>query len=206
MTRPSRILPGVFLVLLAAAVRVRAAAGGHQSGRRAGGSRSEGQRRGRQEAAGREPWPALGSDRERLLRGLPRQGRSRRGSRSGWPGRAPTPPGRPARTALSLHQRPHFDRAAHASRGNPRRQLERPIEVVRLEQVEAAENLLRVRERPVRRQRPPVVHANGRRAFRRLSCSAPRTPGSCISASYSPWIDCRSSSDIRSYSSIDRPG
>src|SRR5205807_6645448 len=34
---------------------------------------------------------------------LPRRGQSRRGSRSGWPGRGPIPRGRPVRASLPIH-------------------------------------------------------------------------------------------------------
>ena len=47
---------------------------------------------------------------------LPRRGRSRRGSRSGWPGRGPIRRGRPARGALTLDDGPDLDRPAHARR------------------------------------------------------------------------------------------
>ena len=83
----------------------------------------------------------------------PRRARSRRGSRSGWRGRGPTRRGRPARGSLPLHDRPHLDRAAHAGRRDARRELDRGVEVVGLEEQVAAERLLDGDERPVGRQR-----------------------------------------------------
>jgi len=51
----------------------------------------------------------------------------------------------------------------HPSRGDPRRDLERRAEVVRLQQVEASEDLLGVGERAVRGHGLTTLDANGRR-------------------------------------------
>src|SRR2546423_352121 len=91
----------------------------------------------------------------------PRRGRSRRGGRSGLRGRAPTRRGRPARGSLPLHHRPDLHCAAQARRGDARGDLDRPVEVVGLEQVEAAERVLRLRERAVRGQRAAVLDLDG---------------------------------------------
>src|SRR5688572_13959249 len=55
----------------------------------------------------------------------------------------------------SRHYGAYLDLAG-ARRGNPARELDRFVEILRLHQVEAAEELFRLRERPVRRERLPV--------------------------------------------------
>ena len=108
----------------------------------------------------------------------PRRGRSRRGSRSAWRGRGPTRRGRPARrrraTLCPLSAPPPA--APRPRRRAAPRECARPararVEVVGLEQVEAAERFLRLGERPVRRQGLAVLHAHRRRG--RPRPAAPR--------------------------------
>src|SRR3954453_1144806 len=92
---------------------------------------------------------------------LPRRGRSRRGSRSAQRGRGPTRRGRRAREWLVLHDRTDFDRTPEPGRGDLRGELDRGVEIVRLEEKEAAKRLLGVDERSIRGERAAVVHAHG---------------------------------------------
>ena len=64
--------------------------------------------------------PALGGDRERLLRGFLGEVEVAEEADQGSRGRGPTRRGRPARGSLPLHDRAHLDRAAHAGRRDPR--------------------------------------------------------------------------------------
>ena len=52
--------------------------------------------------------------------------------------------------------------------GMPRRRVDRLVEVVRLDQVEAAQGLLRLGERTVGRDRPAVPDLDGGRRGRRM--------------------------------------
>src|SRR4051812_24487223 len=65
-----------------------------------------------------------------------------------------------------------LDRAVHPDCGNARGQLDRGIEVVGLEEVVPAENLLRLGERPVRNQRLPVLTADSGRGLDALQTTA----------------------------------
>ena len=60
---------------------------------------------------------------------------------------------------------------------NARRECDRVVEIVGLEQVQPAEHLLRLGERPVGRQRLAVAHANRRRHVRRLQLVAAEDAG-----------------------------
>src|SRR5581483_8517904 len=102
----------------------------------------------------------------------PRRGRSRRARGSGSRPRARTPPGLPARPGLRLprgdrHHRPHLDGAVLRARA-ARRDLERLVECLDLDQIEAAELLLRLGERAVGDQRLAVADTHGRGRRRRL--------------------------------------
>src|SRR4051794_853128 len=99
---------------------------------------------------------------------LPRRDRCHAGSRRGWRGRAPTPRGTPARAGLALRQRAHLDRAAQPRDRDPRGDLQRLVEILRLEDAEAAHVLLRIDERAVGEQRLPVLDAHRRRGLDRL--------------------------------------
>src|SRR5215212_1501867 len=112
----------------------------------------------------------------------PRRGRSRPGPGSGPPPPAPTRAGtggrRPRRGwlalsgrrllrvlaagALVVHDRPHLDGAGRGTRdlGRP---VDRLVEAVALEEVEAAELLLRLREGTVREHALAVADADGGR-------------------------------------------
>src|ERR687895_2629670 len=92
---------------------------------------------------------------------LLRRDRSRRTGRRASRGRGPTHCGRPRRAArLSLHEWTHLNGATHAGRRNTRGKGGRLVEVVRLEQEEAPDELLRVDERAVAQERLAVLHAD----------------------------------------------
>src|SRR5581483_11012925 len=99
---------------------------------------------------------------------LPRRGRSRRGSRPGWRERGSTPRGRPGRAALPLRQGPHLDRSAHPGGRDPRGDLEHGVEVVGLDQHEAADVLLRIDEGAVGEERLAALDADGGGGLDRL--------------------------------------
>src|SRR6187401_2656719 len=75
-------------------------------------------------------------------------------------------------SALPLDQRPHLDRAAHPRRRHPRGDVERRVEVVGLDEAEAAHVLLCVDERAVGEERLAVLDAHGRRGLDRLQLLA----------------------------------
>src|SRR5918992_2412152 len=109
---------------------------------------------------------------------LLRRDRSRRTGRRASRGRGPTHCGRPRRAArLSLHDRTHLDGAAHAGRRNARGKSRRLVEVVRLEQEEAADVLLGVDERAVAQERLAVLNPYGRRRLRALKLHAIENTG-----------------------------
>ena len=117
--------------------------------------------------------PALGGDRERLLRGLLGEVEVAEEADQGGQHAAPLV------AEDLLDQRRTAPRAAaprpqppEPGGRDPRRELERRVEVVGLEQVEAAEDLLGVRERAVGDQRLAVVDANGRRRLDGLQLRA----------------------------------
>ena len=83
----------------------------------------------------------------------PRRAQSRRGSRSAQRGPVPTGHGRSTRGWLPLRDRTDLDRAAHAGGGDPRRHLDRRVEVVGLDDAVAVERLLGLDERAVGGQR-----------------------------------------------------
>ena len=91
--------------------------------------------------------PALGGDRERLLGGLLGEVEVAEEADQGGEDAAPLV-AEDLLESSALHQRPDLDRAAQAGGRDPRRQLDRGVEVVGLEQVVAAERLLRLGERP----------------------------------------------------------
>src|SRR5439155_22618872 len=101
---------------------------------------------------------------QRRPEGRPRRGRNRRGRRSGSPEHAPTRRGRRARARSVLDHRPDLDRSAAPGRRDLRGELDRFVDRAALDEVEAAEVLLRLRERAVRRERLSVVDADRRRA------------------------------------------
>src|SRR5262249_35034755 len=70
--------------------------------------------------------------------------------------------------ALALHHRPHLDRPAEPRSGKTGCEVEGLVEVVRLDEEEAAEDLLRVGERAIGGERLPVLDADGGRALRRV--------------------------------------
>src|ERR671915_2279886 len=108
---------------------------------------------------------------------LPRD-RSRRTGRRASRGRGPTHCGRPRRAArLSLHEWTHLNGAAHAGRRNTRGKGGRLVEVVRLEQEEAPDVLLRIDERAVAQERLAVLHAYGRGRLRALQLLAAENTG-----------------------------
>jgi hypothetical protein len=86
-----------------------------------------------------------------------------------------------------------LDRAAHARRGDARSQLDRGVEVVRLEEEEAAERLLGLGERTVRDQRLAVLHAHRRRGRRVVELLARGAPGVWLIAPHATQSFCCSS-------------
>src|SRR6266536_2842865 len=78
--------------------------------------------------------------------------------------RAPTRRGRRSRARSVLDHRPYLDRPAVAGRGDLRGELDRLVDVLALDEVEAAQVLLRLRERAVGGKGLAVVDADGRRA------------------------------------------
>src|SRR5918999_4769698 len=109
---------------------------------------------------------------------LPPRDRSRRTGRRASRGRGPTHRGRPRRAArLSLHNWTHLNGAAHAGRRNTRGKGRRGVEVVRLEQVQAPDELLGVDERAVAQERLAVLHADGCRRLRALQLHAVENTG-----------------------------
>src|SRR5215217_1632511 len=108
----------------------------------------------------------------------PPRDRTRRTGRRASRGRGPTHHGRPRRPArLSLHDRAHLNRAAHPGRRNTRGKGRRRIEIVRLEQVDAPDELLGVDERSVAQERLAVLDADGRRRLRALQLHAVENTG-----------------------------
>src|SRR5262245_60309536 len=63
---------------------------------------------------------------------------------------------------LALNDGAHLDRTTHASGGDPGREVDRSVEVVRLVDEVAAQGFLRLDERAVGRQGPAVLHTHGR--------------------------------------------
>ena len=118
--------------------------------------------------------PPLDRGGECLLHRRPRRARRRRARGPGSRGCAPTPPGRaprpcdarsaPPRTTIT---RPDLDRAV-ARRRDPGGPLDRLVERVGVDQVVAAELLLRLGERAVGGECLVVLHADGGRRLRRL--------------------------------------
>src|SRR6202020_708059 len=106
------------------------------------------------------PRPASAAPRPRTpRRRTPRRAQSRRGNRLPRRGRGSTRRGRPAQgwwSGCLAHDRPYFDAAAEPECGDARGHLCRLVEVVRLVEVIAAEDLLGVCERPVGDQRLAV--------------------------------------------------
>lgn len=81
----------------------------------------------------------------------PQQDRSRRRSPPGWPARASTARERHARSngtfqAVDMHQRTDLYHPAEPSRRAASSNLEHRVETLRLEQVEAAKDLLGIRK------------------------------------------------------------
>src|SRR4051794_36990312 len=70
-------------------------------------------------------------------------------------------------SACEHPDRPHLDRAALRG-GDPRGDLGRLVQILRLDQVVAAQLLLHLRERPVRGQRLAITNADARRRRGRL--------------------------------------
>ena len=130
----------------------------------AGGDRQPGARVGRRAV----PWPALGSGRERVLGGL--LGEVEVAEEADQVGEDATPllAEDLLEQRLPLDQRPHLDGAAHPGRRNPRGDVERHVEVVGLDEEEAAHVLLRVDERAVGEERLTVLDAHGRGGVDRL--------------------------------------
>src|SRR5207237_9512486 len=90
----------------------------------------------------------------------PRRGRSRRGGESGSRGYVRTPRGRPRRS----HREDRSDLDGPVARGgNARRDRDRLVAVLRLDEVIATELLLGLRERPVGGEGLAVAHADGGR-------------------------------------------
>ena len=147
----------------------------------AGGDRQPGARVGRRAVAR----PALGRDRERLLRGLLGEVEVAEEADQGGEDAAPLVAEDLLEQRLPLHQRPHLDRAAHPRRRDPRGDLDRRVEVVGLDQEEAAQVLLRVDERAVGEQRLPSCTRTVVAVSTGCSCSPPMTPGDCRRARYS---------------------
>src|SRR5664280_161559 len=79
----------------------------------------------------------------------------------GWRRRVPTPPARPLRAPLPLHDRADFDRTAKTGCGDPCSQLDGSVEVVGLVDEVAVQRFLGVDERPVRGDRVAVVAVSG---------------------------------------------
>ena len=129
---------------------------------RGGCGRSRGCARSSRATRAGSPASRRGASARRRSRTLPerppRRGRSRRGSRPGWRGRVPTRRGRPARgsASASLIGRTSMAPPMPAA-GIRERELDRAVEVVRLEHEVAAERLLDRDERPVGRQRLAVL-------------------------------------------------
>ena len=168
----------------------------------AGGDRQPGARIGRRAVAR----PALGGDRERLLSGLLGEVEVAEEADQAGEDAAPLVAEDLLEQRLPLHQRPHLDRAAHPRGRDPRGDLERRIEIVRLDHDEAADVLLRVDERTVGEQRLSVLNAHGRRGLDRLQLLAADDPWQPPSARYSSTIACCSSADSRSNASVALPG
>ncbi len=75
------------------------------------------------------------------------------------------------RARCELQDRPDLDRAVPGAR-DPGGDRDRRVEVGRVDQVEAAEGLLRLRERTVGREDVAVADPDGRRGRRRMECLA----------------------------------
>jgi hypothetical protein len=90
----------------------------------------------------------------------PRRGRSCRGNRSAHRAPIPTGRGRSARGSLPLHDRAQFDRSPEAGGRDPRRELDRGVEVVGLVDEVAVERFLALDERAVGRVSCPS-HPDG---------------------------------------------
>ncbi len=119
--------------------------------------------------------PALRGERERLLRGLLGEVEVAEEADQRCDDAAPfVAEGLVEGHRLVLDRRPDLDRAAEPRGGNARRELDRRVEVVGLEDEVAAERLLDGDERAVRRQGLPVLHAHGRRQLGRLHPDARR--------------------------------
>src|SRR3989442_10946927 len=100
----------------------------------------------------------------------PRRGRSRPGDELWWRGRDGIRRGRPTRSCLrlvELHNRTNLDDAVLGA-GNTRRHLDRVVEVLRLDEVVAAELLFRLDVRSVGRRELPVPHPDRGRGIGRL--------------------------------------
>ena len=123
--------------------------------------------------------PALGGDRERLLRGLLGEievaEEADQGGEDATPLLAEDLLDRMRSTAL--HHRADLDRAAQARSRDPLGDLERRVDVVDVEHVEAAEHLLGLGERPVGGQRLAVALAQGGGHLRRVQLTAVDVPG-----------------------------
>ena len=91
--------------------------------------------------------PALGGDRERLLRGFLGEIEVAEEADQVGEDAAPLVAEDLLEQRLPLHQRTHLDRAAHPRGRDPRGNRERRIEIVHLDHDEAADVLLRVDER-----------------------------------------------------------
>src|SRR5689334_23987177 len=80
----------------------------------------------------------------------------------------------------ALHDRTHLDRPAHAGDGRDAlRELQRPLLALRVDEIEAAEDLLRLRERAVGDEEAVVLQAYGLRRLRRLQLRAAVALGLC---------------------------
>ena len=128
--------------------------------------------------------PALGGDRERLLRGLLGEVEVAEEADQGSEDAAPLLAEDLLEDGLPLHDRAHLDRAAHPRRRDPGGQLDRGVEVVGLEEQVAADRLLDLDERAVGRQRPAVLHPDGRR---RLGCCIWTSPGVTPASALIAW-------------------
>ena len=119
----------------------------------------------------------LGRLRVSVQRGRPIRSQSARGP-DGLGGRA--------HVARVLPDRPDLDRAVLGA-GDLRRELDRLVEVLGLDEVEAAEGFLRLGERAVGRDRLAVPDPDGRRARVGWSaspaCKMPRSRSSLVNAS-----------------------
>ena len=109
--------------------------------------------------------PALGGDRERLLRGFLGEVEVAEEADQGGEDAAPLLAEDLLERRYHSTDRTDLDRAAHAGRGDARGHLDRRVEVVGLEDEAAAEGLLDLDERAVGGQRLAVLDPHGGRVL-----------------------------------------